>query len=70
LEFKAVVAKAEDPSDSGSTYSPVTLVNGEYVQNNQGDGNEFNPDLDIQIQESTNYNNVTVQIESEPVYQY
>lgn len=67
LEFTAVVAKAED-SSSGSDYEPVTLVNGEYVQNNIGAANEFNPNLDIQIQETTNYNNVTVQIQNDPVY--
>ena len=46
LEFTSVVAKADDAS-SGSTYEPVTLVNGEYVQNNIGAANEFNPNLDI-----------------------
>jgi len=44
LEFTARVAKAETTSDE---YEPVTLVNGEYVQNNIGAANEFNPDLDI-----------------------
>ena len=59
LEFTAVVATSDDTS-SGSTYEPVTLVNGEYVQNNIGTANDFNPDLDIQIEQSTSYNNVTV----------
>jgi hypothetical protein len=44
LEFTARVAKADTTSDE---YEPVTLVNGEYVQNNIGAANEFNPDLDI-----------------------
>ena len=59
LEFTAVVATSDDTS-SGSTYEPVTLVNGEYVQNNIGTANDFNPDLDIQIEQSISYNNVTV----------
>lgn len=68
LEFTARVAKAETTSDE---YEPVTLVNGEYVQNNIGAANEFNPDLDIQIEQSTNYNNVTVQVNNDAntVYQ-
>lgn len=47
LEFTATVAKAD--TSSGSTYEPVTIVNGEYVQNNIGEGNTFNPDLEVQI---------------------
>lgn len=46
LEFTATVARA-DTSTSGTTYEPVTIVNGEYVQNNIGAGNTFNPDIDV-----------------------
>jgi hypothetical protein len=59
LEFTSVVAKAESVN-TGSTYTPVTIVNGDYAQSNIGAGNNFNPNLDIQIQEQVTYNNVTV----------
>jgi len=59
LEFTAVVAKAESVN-TGSTYTPVTIVNGDYAQSNIGTGNNFDPNLDIQIQEQVTYNNVTV----------
>jgi len=59
LEFTAVVAKAESVN-TGSTYTPVTIVNGDYAQSNIGAGNNFDPNLDIQIQEQVTYNNVTV----------
>lgn len=47
LEFKATVARADISASSGSSYTPVSIVNGEYVQNNIGSGNNFDPDLDI-----------------------
>jgi len=59
LEFTSVVAKAESVN-TGSTYTPVTIVNGDYAQSNIGAGNNFDPNLDIQIQEQVTYNNVTV----------
>jgi hypothetical protein len=63
LEFTAVVARA-DTGSSGSTYEPVSIVNSDYVQNNIGAGNTFNPEIDIQIEESVTYNNVTVYYDS------
>lgn len=68
LEFTAVIAKAESVN-TGSTYTPVTIVNGDYAQSNIGAGNNFNPNLDIQIQEQVTYNNVTVQVEREATVQ-
>lgn len=61
LEFTARVARAA--TSSTDDYEPVTLVNGEYVQNNIGIGNDFDPDLDISIEESVSYNNVTVSVD-------
>jgi hypothetical protein len=43
------------------------MVKPDYVQDNIGEGNDFNPDLDIQIEESVSYNNVTVTVEREAV---
>lgn len=62
LEFTARVARAE--TSSTDDYEPVTLVNGEYVQTNIGIGNDFDPDLDISIEETVSYNNVTVSVDN------
>lgn len=62
LEFTARVSQE---ADAGADYQPVTMVNGEYSQSNIGIGNDFNPDISIQVEESVQYNNVTVSVERE-----